>query len=333
MSESDWPQIDELIFRALKGVATPAEEAELMRWRMRSPENEAHYAQLAAMLRATDSVEAMRERSEPPMADITRAQPVVIEFPMSAGRAMRRRPRLGFSAGMLAAAMVIAIGLIFFQPFRNQQLVLAAAEYITSDSETAVVRLGDGSVVRLAPNSRLAVLPSTDVRQVRLDGRAFFAVSENRDIPFLVETTSGRTKVLGTRFDVEASEQETRVIVVQGRVELATSAGEVELNANEVSVVRRDEVPGKSHVRDVQRLLNWLDTFVVFQETALTDVANEIESRFGIAVRITDPSLEQQTVTGWSISRTPADILTRVCPAVHARCEVSDTLVLIQPKF
>lgn len=341
MDNSDCNSIDERIFRYLKGQATPEEAAELRAWRNASPENEAHFSSVERLLRLGEEARASRPRATPPSVDVltgarSEADARVIPLPVRAVRMRTGKPvgrlRFGLSGGAIAAAIVLAIVLVLQQPFGRSHLVLSAAEYITGDAETALVRLGDGSVVRLAPNSRLAVLPSADRREVHLDGRAFFAVAEDKRIPFIVQTPSGSARVLGTRFDIEARDQETRVIVVEGRVQLSTSAGEIELRANELSMARTNELPRKTEVQNVQPLLEWLDAFIVFQATPLQDVANEIESRFGIEVRITDRAMARETVTGWSNSKTAADILTRVCLAVNARCELSDTLVVFEPR-
>jgi len=339
----DVSQLDEVIFRFLKGQATLEEMDGLQRWLAESPEHRAYFERLATMLGAAARAYSTRERAAPPPVEALigagRAQdPKVIELPVRARRVRRdpERPRwvgFGLAGGAVAAVLLLGIFLTWpSQPMKGGGLALTAAEYITGHTETAMVTLGDGSVVRLAPNSRLRVeSPRADRREVRLDGRAFFAVAEDKRAPFVVQTASGETRVLGTRFDVEARGEETRVVVVEGQVVLATSAGEVQLGANELSVVRRDEVPRKAEVADVQGLLTWLDTFIVFQETPLSEVARELERRFGVEVRITDPALARETVTGWSNSDSVDDILTRVCLAVSARCELSEKQVVLEP--
>lgn len=340
MTDGDLSIIDERIFRFLKGRATAAEAAELTAWRHASPEHEAHFLRLAGMLDVASKLDLEQPMPAPPsMAELTgaaRASRDVISLPVDTARRRRvtGRRRLRHIGGLAAAAATVI--LLSIGVFRGPQvplpaMQLAAAEYITGVGETAVVTLGDGSVVRLAPESRLRVTPHEDRREVSLEGRAFFAVTGNRDLPFIVETASGRARVLGTRFDLEARSSEMRVVVVEGRVEMTTPDGSIDLGAQELSWSSPGRAPGRTKVEDVQDLLEWLDHFIVFQATPLADVAREIEQRFGVEVRITRPELARETVTGWSNSRTAADIVTRVCLAVNARCELSDTLVVLHP--
>ncbi len=66
--------------------------------------------------------------------------------------------------------------------------------------------LADGSTVELAGGSALSVSFGTDYRQLRLvAGEPFFAVAADAARPFIVEAGEGRTRALGTAFDVKLS--------------------------------------------------------------------------------------------------------------------------------
>ena len=66
-----------------------------------------------------------------------------------------------------------------------------ATEVVTGATELATVQLGEGSVVRLAPSSRLRVLAGRE-RAVHLEGRAFFAVERMPTPPATRHTRRGR---------------------------------------------------------------------------------------------------------------------------------------------
>ncbi|MGH7460020.1 MAG: FecR family protein [Longimicrobiales bacterium] len=337
MRERDKSSIDELIFRCLKGWALPEEEAELARWRALSADNEQHVVELAAVLGLAKELHQQTRVDPAPIARLTNArstdQPVLSMFSgrgwQHSGARKSRPRRLALAlGGGIAASAVVVFAFLWQNREITESIALAAAEYSTT-TEPGFITLGDGSVVRLASNSTLRVVPHPDRREVWLEGRAFFAVAMNQDVPFIVQTASGRTSVLGTRFDVEARGRELRVIVVEGRVELATDAGEVELGANEISITSAGEAPRAAQFVDPQ-LLDWLDTFIVFQSTPLSEAAREIEARFGIKVRIADSALARETVTAWSNSRTAQDLLARICLAVNASCRMSDTLIVLE---
>jgi ferric-dicitrate binding protein FerR (iron transport regulator) len=96
-------------------------------------------------------------------------------------------------------------------------------ENINTSKNTISVSLPDGSVVKLASNSRISYESNFDslaTRDVYLSGQAFFSVKKNPDHPFRVFANEIVAKVLGTSFTVRSFEKDTviRVTVSTGKV-------------------------------------------------------------------------------------------------------------------
>ena len=90
--------------------------------------------------------------------------------------------------------------------------------------QRAELILPDSTKVWLNANSKL-VYPSSfqeGIRQVELDGEAYFDVRHNRDNPFIVRTKSMNVTVLGTEFNVSAYSgiEEFNIALLRGSVEL-----------------------------------------------------------------------------------------------------------------
>jgi transmembrane sensor len=208
---------------------------------------------------------------------------------------------------------------------------LAAGEIVTGAFEMVTTRLSDGSVVRLAPQSRLLVTASGPSREVWLDGRAFFAVAPDNERSFIVRTRAGDAVVLGTRFDVKVDENGMQVIVVEGRVAHQAGGRAVQVLAMEVSHVTGAGEPTVRRIDDPVPLLQWLGEFLVFQATPLRDVARELERQFGVAVRVADTRVGERTVTAWFTHETLEEVLLIVCRAADAHCVHRDGVVTIEP--
>lgn len=93
-----------------------------------------------------------------------------------------------------------------------------------SPGQITTVTLSDGTTVHLNADSRIeypAVFYGNE-RRVRLDGEAIFDVRHDEDKPFVVETFRYDIRVLGTRFDVVAEEEESRfsTALLEGKVSL-----------------------------------------------------------------------------------------------------------------
>ncbi|MEO0333197.1 MAG: FecR family protein, partial [Bacteroidota bacterium] len=97
--------------------------------------------------------------------------------------------------------------------------------YETAYQETQTIQLKDGTEVVLNANSSLRVpskLETAAVREVWLDGEAFFTVSSSvvSDEPqqFVVHTSQLAVEVLGTVFNVKSRSGGTQVLLEEGSV-------------------------------------------------------------------------------------------------------------------
>ncbi len=233
-----------------------------------------------------------------------------------------------------AAAVAATFAAVVWQgvwPKGGRNSLLSAATFVTQQGETSTVQLGDGSIVRLAPESRLQVLEAAGERRVRLEGRAFFAITSDPDSPFTVLTQAGDAVVRGTRFDLQVRDQELQLMVLEGAVELRTPDETIEIGPGQMSQVARDGELRIRRVDNTKEVLEWFGDFVAFESTPLVTVAEEMERRFGMRTVILDASLAARRVTSWSTKRTAADIMAAVCVAVNAQCSISDSLTTIRP--
>src|SRR5215213_8790334 len=235
--------MDELIDRARRGEATAPELAQLDAWRAESADNERQYRSTLRLLEA--------------------------------GRT------LGDSATTIArptAAEIVAAVALHFNPGEDADTIPGwrPTEVITSAGELATVQLGEGSVVRLAPSSRLRVHAGRE-REVTLEGRAFFAVEHMARHPLRVHTRVGEARVVGTRFELVTNVDRLDLRVVEGTVALSTQRDHIDVTAGEESGVRNGTVTPPTRVAAPTTVATWVGTFLAFQATPLRDAAREIE--------------------------------------------------------
>jgi transmembrane sensor len=303
---------EELITYHLAGELDSAGQEELHRWREASPDNEAEYRSLVRTWRQL-SARRTAIPEYPGLPEVAGPPPVP---------RVHRRATLARSAVGLAVAASLA-GLLLHS-WRGAQVSSTLQPQVTVAGEhPTTVRLEDGSLVRLAPGSTLEALPETGGREVRLVGRAFWAVAPDPEHPFRIHTAAGDVSVLGTRFDVVAGESEVAVVVVDGRVRVESVGGEsVVLPAGQRGGVHDGVLVQPEPVGDVFESMKWMDQAMVFQSTALERVADELRSRFGVTIEIRQPELAQQTVTAAFSDQSLEEVVKVVCGVVNAICEV-----------
>lgn len=131
-----------------------------------------------------------------------------------------RRARRVIVAGGLVAACIALI--VLYQDIR----LFLLADHRTAVGQQQVVTLPDGSVVHLNTETALAVAYTGDERRIDLlRGEALFEVMPDQQKPFLVLSQGGVTQAIGTAFVVQAQEQQTRVTVAEGLVEVSALDG------------------------------------------------------------------------------------------------------------
>jgi ferric-dicitrate binding protein FerR (iron transport regulator) len=132
------------------------------------------------------------------------------------------------------AALIIIITGTGFWYVKNSVLFMRAAQQVITTGKRKTVRLPDGSMITLEPNSRL-IYPhrfTGNTREVGLTGEAFFEVAPNHEKPFIVHTANIMATVLGTSFNVEAYPNGiAKVVVATGRVKVQTVNASNELQA------------------------------------------------------------------------------------------------------
>lgn len=310
---------------------TPARRQRLQAWRERSLANEKAYREMVRIWElAGDTVP--EERTSPPPS----AREILFRRSRRGlvGRSNRsdRIARRVWPVMAIAASVLLVLGghHILSLP-SDEDAAFGATEFVTGPGEMVTARLNDGTVVKLAPSSRLRARGTARTREVWLDGRAFFAVARDESRPFTVRTRAGDALVLGTRFEVLLDQQDLRVVVVEGKVALSAGDEVVEVEAGQIANVADGAPPGVSSVADLEPYTGWLGNFIVFQSTPLSSVARELERRYAVSVQISDPDLEEKTVTAWFNDESLREIVSVVCRVVAAHCTVQGSVVHIEP--
>jgi transmembrane sensor len=320
----------ELISRSLENRASEAELSELRAWREAAPENEQEYQELSRL--AAMARESVFAPPSPPIpagsAIIERVTRRSRQRDPAVGRWRRRISLWGSGVTMLAAAAVA--WLVLMAPGQgNSSYRLGAGEFAAGTREAATAVLTDGTVVRLAPGSRLRVPGTKGSREVLLNGTAYFAVVPMPEVPFRVRAEGGEAVVLGTRFELRTKGDSLRLVVLEGKVALGADREPVIVRAGEVSQIAQGTATAPLKVDDVRPLVSWLRRFIVFQRTPLAEAAEDLEAEYGVRIEVRDSSLAAQTLTGVFADREFDEMLGIVCGVLQATCTLDNGIATI----
>ncbi|MBX6330766.1 MAG: FecR domain-containing protein [Gemmatimonadaceae bacterium] len=235
----------------------------------------------------------------------------------------------------------VAVGALWWLAAREEPPAPAPApmrEIATQRGQLADVYLSDGTHVLLGVASRLrfaAPLGATS-RDVYLDGEAVFEVTPDTQAPFIVHTSHGIARDVGTRFDVRAypGDTTTTVVVAEGRVLLAPhadSAGAV-LDAGDLGQVGAAAAVRTRHGVAVDRYFAWTDRQLVFTDVPLRDVLPQLSRWYDLEFRLGDASLANRRLTATLTSESLPELLRGLALTVEVRAERHGRVVTLFPK-
>lgn len=200
---------------------------------------------------------------------------------------------------MAMVAIIIVTGLVLWI-FRAEHYTIEQAPAIaqitkfTEKGQKLTLHLEDGSKVILNADSKIMYpeVFSPDSREVILEGEAFFEIAHDSLRPFMVQTGSIQTTVLGTSFNVLAYQAENvyEIALESGSVKIQNdSAGkqEILLEPGEmVSFHTETGVMQKSALDPLQSFA-WKDGIIFFEEAGFSEIKSTLERWYGVDIQTT----------------------------------------------
>lgn len=193
-------------------------------------------------------------------------------------RVMGHRPA---GAARWAAGMA---GLVLVGVVTAVVVLMRPDVYATGIGEDRLVRLADGSTVRLDTNSRVEVRMGRAERELVLSsGQAEFSVAHDPSRPFVVQVGDRSVTALGTRFLVRTDGERSVVTLVDGRIRVndEDDGRSWRLAPGEQLVERRGEPAAGPVTVDLNAETSWTDGRLLFDATPLAEAIAEI-NRYSI---------------------------------------------------
>lgn len=204
-------------------------------------------------------------------------------------------------------------------------------EVVAPPGSQKVVQLADGSNITLNYGSKL-VYPrqfASGIREVRLCGEAYFDVAHNPQKRFVVNTPKLSVTAVGTKFTVQAypDNELVNTTLIEGKVFVATIAagrkykqlGAMVPGQHIVYDSKADRVT--STKGDIGKYLAWTDGKMVFDNTPIRKVAQELSRKFNVDIEV-DKSISDLSYTvtfGNDPLVSILDLMTEMSPVDYVR--------------
>lgn len=298
--------IEDRIFKYFSGELTEEETARLWQWIEADEANKSYFTEKAdwwAAVHVPYFRLRMKANFQKHFGNITdRKEAVRIKMPW------RRKLWLRVAASVL---IVLSAGLAGYYIGKNHfsvtdQVVARFETTVPLGSRSKVV-LPDHTVVWINAGSTLTYSGdfNRQAREVSLRGEAYFEVTTDSLKPFVVKSDKLDVKVMGTRFNVKAYEEDERIDValVSGKVHVHLNDREPEeaevaltpdrlLSYNkETNGVQLKEIKGTD-------AYGWTKGELTFDLQPFPLIAKDLERKFNVKINIRSKSLEKEIFSG-----------------------------------
>lgn len=308
-------------FTRMNGEPTAADRRDFERWRTSDSFHDKVYRQVVSTWSAADG----------PSETVAREEAERLEAYLEAiakARKRRRRVNVGIATCCALLAFVVGANIWVNRPGIIQNLL---ADHVTERGERRTIILADGSSVLLDADS--AITESIDAAGRRVEllrGMAYFDVVSS-SVPFIVRAGGGETRVKGTAFSVEISD-DVIVTLARGKVEVAAKA------ATRHSVLRPGQSVryGSAGIGTVEEVLvdealAWRDGRLIFDNARLDEVVRHIGRYRGGRIVLLGASLSAYRVSGNLPLDDPDAALASLQATVGFRTTSAGGLVIIGP--
>lgn len=235
-------------------------------------------------------------------------------------------------AAVIAVAALIAVNWTsishIFYP--QQQFALQ-----TNSRQIKKILLPDGSMVWINSSSKIEYPKSFDgkTRTVFLTGEAYFDVRHDDAKPFIVRTGDITTTVLGTAFNINASNATDKIIVTVTRGKVSVSDKHhllAYITPNQQLIYNVSQQDNKKLAINAQKIISWQND-LYFDDVTFEEAAKQLEKRFHINIAFENENMKACRFSGTAMgNKTLDEILNSICAINQANYERKENnLILI----
>jgi transmembrane sensor len=177
-----------------------------------------------------------------------------------------------------AVILLIVTGVFFTQHHLDSEEI-----YNTATGEHRSILLNDGSIIHLAPETKISVFFTPEQRHFTMEkGKALFSVAYDPDRPIVVSTDTLYIRAIGTEFLVNRLNREKlSVSVTEGKVEIAKKTtddfrGRKIIDMGETVIVNEQKSTYQVKPVDIAQATSWQEGRLYFSRALLPDVICEV---------------------------------------------------------
>ncbi len=191
--------------------------------------------------------------------------------------------------------------------------------------------LSDGTRVWLNAESELSYPSyfSGKKRKVELKGEAYFEVTRDTSMPFIVETARMQVDVLGTSFNVSAYPGEMQhTTLVKGKVRTESNGNSVELTPGKQALLTDTGITVQDV--DVNDYVGWKEKRFVFKNRPIEEVVRELERWYNVSFVLSKDVRGIRLTANLPKYEDVDRILNIIGDIARVKCEINDREIIVK---
>ena len=207
------------------------------------------------------------------------------------------------TAKIAAIFAVVLLGTYYWSEKHQAEQSESLQSIHVPAGQRAELMLADGTKVWLNSLSTLTFPGhfNGDIRNVKLDGEGYFAVTKNEKQPFIVETNKCNVKVLGTEFNVMAYAADSiwETALLEGAVEIlspGTTMNGMKLEPNTMASLKGNKLI-KGRIKDPEHFL-WREGLICFNNVSVKDMLEKLKLYYGVDIIVNNTKILNNRYTG-----------------------------------
>lgn len=237
----------------------------------------------------------------------------------------------------IAAVVVVLLGIgsaVYFSVNRKPAVEMLSVN-TSSEANTLIKTLADGSVIYIAQNSSFSFPKEFEnkSRNVELKGEAFFDIAPNPAKPFIIETGEAFIEVLGTAFNVKTQNGKALELCVdRGKVKVTLKnnpshssfvvAGE-KVTSFENTLVKSKNASGST----------WYKKRMHFKDEPLRNIISVLNRNFSTTFVVPEKETGDRKLTVTLNQETEATLTEIICVALNLKSQnINGSVILSENK-
>ncbi|MDJ1480710.1 FecR domain-containing protein [Cytophagaceae bacterium YF14B1] len=247
---------------------------------------------------------------------------------------VRQFPVWRVASVILLVALAAGVG-IWIGKGHFLKTSVAYMEIYNPPGRQKVIQLSDKSLVYMNADTRIRVPKSFsgNIRQVYLEGEAFFEVTKDPKKPFVITSGKINTRVLGTSFNVKAYKDDSQIEVAvrTGKVQVGDSMQTVFLTPNQkASYSIKEQLLTQTNVTQLENYTAWMEGNLVFEDKTLPEIIQILNRKYNVTIQLENKELSQCKLNARFKNEPLPRIVEKICLYLGARYKKVGNQIIIK---